>query len=76
MYLRTLGPTPTISGEAFRDELALDVKGTGSYVVAPPSIHASGRAYRTVQGEPESIVDIGDAQGFLTNLMRGLGVTP
>jgi hypothetical protein len=37
------------------DELpGLDLKADGGYVIAPPSLHASGRRYRWVE-EPEGL---------------------
>lgn len=36
----------------------LDIKGFGSQVVAPPSIHPSGRAYQFLSGGPDSIARI------------------
>ncbi|MCH7811390.1 MAG: bifunctional DNA primase/polymerase, partial [Chloroflexi bacterium] len=75
IFVRASGPTPTITGGAFHDDLGLDVKATGSYVVAAPSLHSSGRVYEWQQGIPEQIVDVGSTQSFLIALMRGLGIT-
>jgi len=34
------------------EELAIDVKGEGSYVLAPPSVHPSGQSYSFLSPEP------------------------
>lgn len=74
IFIRASGSAPTITGGAFRTELGLDVKGEGGYVVADPSLHASGRFYETIQGDPEGIANVGDCRSFLTGLLRGLGI--
>ena len=56
VFVRSAGKVPTIQGAAFHDELGIDVKAEGSYVIAAPSLHASGAFYETERGEPETIV--------------------
>ena len=64
IWLRYTGPIPSSTG---RIAPSLDVKADGGYVVAPPSIHPSGRAYAWVvppEGEPA------EAPGWLVTLAR------
>lgn len=56
------GGVPTSAG---RLGPGLDVRGEGGYVVAPPSIHASGYAYQWVNGQ-----DVLPAPGWLVDLTR------
>jgi len=52
------------------EEFGLDVKGEGSYVVAPPSIHPSGKAYEFAN-EATQIMGVA---GFLAWLKHSLAV--
>lgn len=57
-------------------ELNLDVKGEGSYVVAPPSIHPSGVPYKFL-GDPwslEKIATVEDLQQFIYTRAGELGI--
>ncbi|RLI17879.1 hypothetical protein DRO54_10880, partial [Candidatus Bathyarchaeota archaeon] len=36
-----------------RKDLELDVRGEGSYVLVPPSVHPSGKRYKWIRGPPE-----------------------
>lgn len=54
----------------------LDVRGAGGYVVAPPSIHLSGNAYRwSSRGHP-SKVTLSPPPDWLTRLIGGRAETP
>ena len=51
-WFKYTGPIPSSAG---RIAAGLDVRGDGAYVIAPPSIHPSGRAYAWINppdGEP------------------------
>ena len=64
VWLRYTAPIPSSTG---RIAPSLDVKADGGYVVAPPSIHPSGRAYTWLvppEGEPA------EAPGWLVTLAR------
>ena len=64
VWLRYTGPIPSSTG---RIAPSLDVKADGGYVVAPPSVHPSGRSYTWVvppEGEPA------EAPGWLVALAR------
>ena len=39
--------------------LGVEIKATGSLVVAPPSIHKSGQQYSFEHGIPEAIIEVG-----------------
>ncbi len=43
---------------AVRIKPGIDIRGEGGFVVAPPSIHESGRRYRWLRNFPATIVDL------------------
>lgn len=47
----------------------VDIRGVGGYVVAPPSLHASGQRYRWVAGCSVAKVEIPAAPDWLLNLI-------
>lgn len=51
----------------------LDLKGAGGFVVAPPSIHASGVRYAWVRGRSPDDVAIADVPEWLLRYARGNG---
>jgi len=61
VYLRTSDTTPTYKLEN------LDIKGEGSYVVAPPSIHPAGSEYQFVNLNVSEILQL--------NSIEELGIT-
>jgi len=36
-----------------REDVELDIRGEGSYVLVPPSVHPSGKRYKWIRGPPE-----------------------
>ena len=74
VYLRCSAPVRTRQGNsALRKEFGLDIKGEGSYVVAPPSIHPSGTEYRFGNGATE-ILTVPDFDGWLRERLEPLGL--
>jgi len=51
----------------------IDVRGDGGYIVAPPSVHPSGRRYRWVEGRSLGILDPAPLPGWLHALIAGTG---
>ncbi|MCS6780664.1 MAG: bifunctional DNA primase/polymerase [Geminicoccaceae bacterium] len=51
----------------------LDLRGDGGYVVAPPSIHPSGRAYRFERAAGEPLAAPAPFPGWLAALLRTTG---
>jgi putative DNA primase/helicase len=49
----------------------LDVRGDGGYVVAPPSVHASGRSYRWLPGSGLDDLALAALPDWLLRLLRG-----
>jgi len=49
----------------------IDVRGDGGVVVAPPSVHASGKRYVWAKGRAPDDVDPADAPGWLLELIDG-----
>ena len=50
--------------------IGIDVKREGGYVVAPPSMHASGRPYAWAPGRAPGEAAIADAPAWLVELIR------
>jgi putative DNA primase/helicase len=65
-------PGVDVRNSAGRLGPGLDVRGDGGYVVAPPSVHASGRAYlwRPGRSSENELVDLPE---WLLDLLRGGG---
>src|SRR5262249_35806067 len=53
----------------------LDIRGDGGYVIAPPSVHPSGRAYTWSVDAPDNFVDAPDWLHTLINAANGKGKT-
>lgn len=49
----------------------VDVRGVGGYVVAPPSLHATGRRYAEVVGLEFAALDLAPVPRWLTAALRG-----
>jgi hypothetical protein len=49
--------------------VGLDTRSTGGYIVAPPSIHPNGHAYRWLDGQPPGEAPIAVAPGWLLELL-------
>lgn len=72
-YFRTARPVP-----CFRlAELSIDVKGEGGYVVAPPSLHKTGRRYERISEVKEPrFMDVDDfKRDFISSLEDALKVS-
>lgn len=50
----TVARLPGVDG----DLSGIDMRGDGGYVVAPPSLHASGRRYQWARHQPERMADL------------------
>ena len=69
VWLRTAKPP-----DCFRiAELGLDVKGRGGLLVAPPSLHATGKIYRFLS-DPPAILQVPDFTAWLKERLDLLGV--
>ena len=65
-------PGGEVTGGGGKLGAGLDVKGDGGYVVAPPSLHASGRRYEWEASSRPDAVGIAEAPGWLLDLIRAL----
>ena len=77
IYLRA--PSYPVASRANALGLGVDVKSSGGYVVAPPSMHASGNRYEWRQGANPGEADLADCpQWILDKLARkkARGVRP
>lgn len=54
VYLRTRYPTPKARLDG------IDIQGEGSYIVAPPSIHPSGKEYQLINPDIDRILEVKD----------------
>jgi putative DNA primase/helicase len=68
---------PDDGGEPIRNRGNLpehvDVRGAGGYVIMPPSVMATGAAYRWMKGRGPGEVEIADAPASLVALLRSTG---
>lgn len=68
LYLSTDGTTPR--GASTLDGLAgIDVKAAGGYIVAPPSVHISGRRYQWLPGQSLWERPLAPAPAWLLSLL-------
>lgn len=49
----------------------IDIRGEGGLIVAPPSVHASGKPYTWIRGRSPGDIAVADAPAWLLNLVRG-----
>jgi hypothetical protein len=66
LYMRSTGP---IGNSAGRLGDGLDIRGDGGYIVAPRSLHKSGRRYKFVAGRQPGEIEIAVIPNWLTNLL-------
>lgn len=52
----------------------IDIKGDGGYVVAPPSVHASGQVYRFANQRRSVPLNIAEMRSFIAPVPTGLDV--
>jgi len=70
VYFRTLEPV-----ESFRlPELKLEVRSTGNVVIAPPSLHPSGKHYRFVNSYVHGILTVRGMRESILKRAKELGV--
>ena len=62
------GQVPSTSGKL---GLGLDTRGDGGYIVAPPSWHASGEAYKWETGKNPIQVPLAPLPAWLSDLLQG-----
>jgi P4 family phage/plasmid primase-like protien len=60
------GARSPLAGKELDQLPGIDIKGAGGYVVAPPSVHATGRLYVWDCGQPD---DIADLPGWFESLL-------
>jgi hypothetical protein len=59
-----------IRNSAGRIGRGIDTRGDGGYIVAPPSIHPNGKAYRWKDGLGPDAISLADAPTWLSDLAR------
>lgn len=70
LYVRNPQPVPSTVFRLTDGTKILDFRSEGEYVVAPPSVHASGGTYRTLCGGPTKIPQASDALLFAKRLLQ------
>lgn len=76
VYFECTGDVSTVHVKASGQRIG-EIRGLGSYVVAPPSISASGRPYRwigTASLIPGTLRTVGDAFGYVSEILKSIGV--
>jgi hypothetical protein len=63
-------PDVEIRNSVSRVGRGIDVRGSGGYIAAPPSIHPTGRAYRWKDGHRPNDTDVAEAPAWLLELVR------
>ncbi len=69
-HLFFLHPGGTVKNSAGRLGPGLDVRGDGGYIVAPPSIHPSGRPYIWLPGRAPNETPLAAAPAWLLHRIR------
>jgi putative DNA primase/helicase len=69
IYFRHPGPGCSLANDLGRDLPGVEVKGDGCYIVAPPSLHQSGRTYEWEASSEPGGVDIAPLPGWLLALI-------
>ncbi len=64
-------PGGTLASSAGTLGPGLDIRADGGYVVAPPSLHTSGRRYEWDAGAHPDDVSLAEIPGWLLELLRG-----
>jgi hypothetical protein len=70
IYLRHPAGAPDVRNSAGVIAPGVDVRGTGGYVVAPPSAHPSGDRYRWAPGRDPDSIAVADAPEWLLELLN------
>lgn len=63
-------PEVDIRNSASQVAEKVDVRGTGGYVVLPPSPHESGRSYAWLPGRSPHEIEVAEAPAWLVDLVR------
>lgn len=69
IYVKSGQPVVTQRLSTLHKKKLGEIRGNGSYVVAPPSIHETGGVYTTLYGSPASILQVPDANALFHKII-------
>ena len=70
VYLKSEKPCPSFK----IPEIKLEVRSHGQYVIAPPSVHPSGKPYKFVNPDIKTLLPVKDVEKFVWDRAEKLGV--